>query len=255
MLTSENPSHPEYLAMLKCIEERRDEKVRLSAVEMQLELAVLRDRAVGERSQIMSQFYQGVREAREKVLEELGQQWYEIQQERRRLANTIPDYGIRFPTSKPLAVKQAVAYNKEVSVLSGFAKHVGFPAAPVIHGVTEEQLENDWEAMRVSPNRLPQPGLHKDIMTDAYSSSSESRSQPPHHNRTTSRRFTQNSLVACRLVGFLGRLGNNLSNRRPGQTPTTHRTKPIKPSSDRTRTRRAPSKPYLRPGLEGTRTS
>lgn len=145
--------------MLKCIEERRDEKVRLSAVEMQLELAVLRDRAVGERSQIMSQFYQGVREAREKVLEELGQQWYEIQQERRRLANTIPDYGIRFPTSKPLAVKQAVAYNKEVSVLSGFAKHVGFPAAPVIHGVTEEQLENDWEAMRVSPHRLPRPYL------------------------------------------------------------------------------------------------
>ena len=150
MLTCENPTHPEYLAMLKCIEERREERIRLSAVELQLRLTVLRNRAVGERAQMMSQFFQGVREAREKVLEELGQEWYEIQQERRRLANTIPDYGIRFPTSKPQAVKQAVAYNKEVSVLSGFAKHVGFPAAPTIHGVTEEELDNDWNVIMVS---------------------------------------------------------------------------------------------------------
>lgn len=92
-------------------------------------------------------------------------------------------------------------------------------------------------------------------MTDAYFSSSALRSQPPHHNRTTNRRFTQSSPVACHLVGFLGRLENNLSNRRPGQTPTTHPIKPIKPSSGRTRTRRAPSKPYLPLALEGTRTS
>ena len=92
-------------------------------------------------------------------------------------------------------------------------------------------------------------------MTDPYSSFSVLRSQLHHHNRTTSRRFTQNSLGACHLVGFLGRLENSSSNRRHGQTPTTHPTKPIKPSSDRTRTRRAPSKPYLPLGLEGTRTS
>jgi len=156
--------------MLKCIEERREETIRLSAVELQLKLSVLRNRAVGERAQMMTQFYQGVRESREKVLEELGQEWYEIQQERRRLANTIPDYGIRFPTSKPQAIKQAVAYNKEVSVLSGFAKHVGFPAAPVIHGATEEQLENDWEAMRFQraepvppPQQQPQPPFHAEF--------------------------------------------------------------------------------------------
>ena len=98
----------------------------------------------------MSQFYQGVRESREKVLEELGQEWYEIQQERRHHANTIPDYGIRFSSSKTQAVRQAVAYNKEVSILSGFAKHVGFPAAPAIHGASEDQLEHDLEAIAVS---------------------------------------------------------------------------------------------------------
>ena len=155
MLTCENPTHPEYIAMLKCIEERRDEKIRLSAVELQLKLTVLKNRAVGERAQMMSQFYQGVRESRDQVLEELGQEWYEIQQERRRLANTIPDYGIRFPPSKTQTVRQAVAYNKEVSILSGFAKHVGFPAAPSIHGASDEQLESDIEAIAVSQTFHP----------------------------------------------------------------------------------------------------
>jgi hypothetical protein len=148
MLTCENPTHPEYLAMLKCIDDRRQERIRLSELELQLKMSVLRRRAVAERAQMMSQYYQSVRESREKVLEELGQDWYEIQQERRRYANTIPDYGIPFPTSKTQTIRQAVAYNKEVSILSGFAKHVGFPAAPPIHGASEEQLESDLEAMR-----------------------------------------------------------------------------------------------------------
>lgn len=157
MLTCENPTHPEYLAMLKCIEERRQERIRRSEVELQLKLSVLRRRAVGERAQMMSQYYQAVRESREKVLEELGQEWYEIQQERRRYANTIPDYGIPFPASKAQTIRQAVAYNKEVSILSGFAKHVGFPAAPPINGVAEDQLESDFEAMNRAREPLQRP--------------------------------------------------------------------------------------------------
>ncbi|KAL2263442.1 hypothetical protein VTK26DRAFT_6740 [Humicola hyalothermophila] len=155
MLTSDNPTHPEYLAMLQCLEERRAEKIRISNLEMQFKLSVLRRRAVAERAQIMSQFYQAVRESREKVLEELGQEWYEIQQERRRFANTIPDYGIRFPATRGQAVRNAVAYNKEVSVLSGFAKHVGFPAAPPINGASDEQLEADLEAIQSAREPAP----------------------------------------------------------------------------------------------------
>ncbi|KAK4238018.1 Sds3-like-domain-containing protein [Achaetomium macrosporum] len=162
-LMGDNPTHPEYLAMLQCLEERRAEKIRRADVELQFKLSVLRHRAVAERAQIMSQFYQAVRESREEVLAELGQEWYEIQHERRRAANTIPDYGIRFPATRAQAVRNAVSYNKEVSVLSGFAKHVGFPAAPPINGASEEQLEADLEAIhsarepmpRQVPNQLP----------------------------------------------------------------------------------------------------
>lgn len=151
MLTSDNPTHPEYLAMLQCLEERRAEKIRRSNLELQFKQSVLRHRAVAERAQIMSQFYQAVRESRDETVAELGQEWYQIQQERRRAANTIPDYGIRFPAARAQAVRNAVSYNKEVSVLSGFAKHVGFPAAPSINGASDEQLEADLEAINVSP--------------------------------------------------------------------------------------------------------
>jgi acyl-CoA reductase-like NAD-dependent aldehyde dehydrogenase len=149
-LMGDNPTHPEYLAMLQCLEERRAEKIRIADAELRFKMSVLERRAVAERAQIMSQFYQAVRESREEVLAELGQEWYEIQHERRRAANTIPDYGIRFPATRAEAVRHAVSYNKEVSVLSGFAKHVGFPAAPSINGASEEQLEADLEAIHVS---------------------------------------------------------------------------------------------------------
>lgn len=159
MLNCDNPTHPEYLAMLKCIDERRDERIRLSGLELQFRMDVLRRRAVAERAQIMTQFYQSVRASREKVLEELGQDWYEIQYERRRQANNIPDYSIRFSTEKAQNVRNAVAYNKEVSILAGFAKHVGFPAAPAINGVSDDQLEHDFEAIHVRLRAISYVGL------------------------------------------------------------------------------------------------
>lgn len=157
MLTADNPTHPEYLAMLQCIDERRDERIRIGKLELQLNKNVLKDKAVAERAQIMSQYFQGVRESREMVLDALGKEWYEIQHERRRDANHVPDYGIRFPTSKTQCLRDAVAYNKEVSILAGFAKYKGFPAAPRISGATDEQLDEDLECIKVvSVPALPQ---------------------------------------------------------------------------------------------------
>lgn len=154
MLLSDTPTHHELLAMLQCLEERRAETIRKSNLELQFKMSVLNHRAVAERAQIMSQFYQSVRAEREKTIEGLGQDWYDIQQERRRLTSVIPEYGLGFPATKAQAVRQAVSYTREVSILSGFAKHVGFPAAPTISGVTEEQLEDDLEAIAVSMSRV-----------------------------------------------------------------------------------------------------
>ncbi|OAA57920.1 transcriptional regulatory protein [Niveomyces insectorum RCEF 264] len=167
MLLGDSPTHPEYLAMMQCVNERRDEKLRVSDVEYQFNMQTLKRWAVGRRSQIHGQYFQSVRESRELVLEELGRQWYQIQQQRRRHANTIPDYGLRFPASKAQRTKDAITYNKEVSILAGIAKYEGFPAAPPIKGASAVQVDDDLEAIaqrrRPSESQLqvqaaPHPG-------------------------------------------------------------------------------------------------
>lgn len=150
MLSSPTPTHPEYLAMLACIDARRDERIRLSNVELRMRMDLLKRKAVAERAQIHTQYHQGIRASRERALEDLGREWYEIQHERRRAANNIPDFGIRLPATKKEALRAAVAYNKEVSILSGVAKYQGFPGAPDIRGAREEEIEGDFEAITVS---------------------------------------------------------------------------------------------------------
>lgn len=150
MLRSDNPTHPDYLAMMKCVDARRDERLRIADRELELNIESLERRAVAQRAQIHSQFYQAVRESRERTLAELGQHWYDIQHERRKNANNIPEYGIRFPQSQTQRIRDALAYNREVSILAGIAKHEGMPAAPEMQGATAQELEDDFDAITVS---------------------------------------------------------------------------------------------------------
>lgn len=150
LLTSDNPTHPEYLAMMECIDSRRDDRLRISEIEFKFDMDALNRWAVARRAQILSQYYQSVRESREKTMDELGKQWYEIQHERRKNANPIPDYGFRFPKDKAQQKRQAIAHNKETSILAGIAQHHGFPAAPEMKPATQAEVEDDFEAMHVS---------------------------------------------------------------------------------------------------------
>ncbi|KAI2466226.1 Sds3-like-domain-containing protein [Annulohypoxylon bovei var. microspora] len=160
MLRSENPTHPEYLAMMECIDSRRDERVRVANRELELQKEALERYAVARRSQIHSQYFQSVRESRETILAELGQQWYDIQHERRKQANNVPEFGLRFPSDQAQRIRNAVAYNKEVSILSGVAKHEGMPAAPDMKGATIQELDDDFEAMNRNRQTAPRHHTH-----------------------------------------------------------------------------------------------
>ena len=56
-----------------------------------------------------------------------------------------------FPMRRSKQISQQTAYNTEVSVLSGFAKYVGFPAAPEIQPVRRQDLEEDLQNMGIRP--------------------------------------------------------------------------------------------------------
>jgi hypothetical protein len=150
MLRQDKPTHPDYLAMMQCIDARRDEKLRISENLRELELQTLKNYAVARRSQILVQYQQAVRAVRESKLEQLGKQWYEIQHDRRSYAGSVPDYTLKFPTRRSQQIMNQVAYSTEVSILSGVAKYVGFPAAPPMASTTAAELEEDLEKMGVS---------------------------------------------------------------------------------------------------------
>lgn len=150
MLRDDNPTHPEYLMMMKCIDARRDEKFRISDKLREYEMKALKTYAVARRSQILAQYQQEVRDIREKKLELLGKQWYEIQHDRRSYAGSVPDYTIKFPTRRSQQLQNQVAYSTEVSILSGVAKYVGFPAAPPMTTTTDAELADDLAKMGVS---------------------------------------------------------------------------------------------------------
>ncbi|KAI1386700.1 Sds3-like-domain-containing protein [Hypoxylon trugodes] len=168
MLRSDTPTHPEYLAMMQCIDARRDERVRVANRELELNVEALDRWAVARRSQIHSQYFQSVRESRETILAELGQQWYDIQHERRKQANNVPEFGLRFPQDPTQRIRNALAYNKEVSILSGIAKYEGMPAAPEMKGASIQELEDDFEAMNASYSRNRQPAPRHQVHRPNY---------------------------------------------------------------------------------------
>ncbi|KAI0388020.1 Sds3-like-domain-containing protein [Hypomontagnella monticulosa] len=166
MLRSETPTHPEYLAMMQCIDARRDERVRVANRELELNIEALERFAVARRAQIHSQFFQSVRESRETILAELGQQWYDIQHERRKQANNVPEFGLRYPQDPTQRIRNALAYNKEVSILSGIAKYEGMPAAPEMRGASIQELEDDFEAMNRNRQPAPRHQVHRPSYVD-----------------------------------------------------------------------------------------
>ncbi|KXJ92022.1 Sds3-like-domain-containing protein [Microdochium bolleyi] len=166
MLRADQPSHPEYLAMMECVEARRNERTIIANRTFERTMETVDRWAVARRAQIHSQYFQSVRESRERVLAELGQRWYDIQHERRKNANNVPEFGLRFPQNSQQRVRQAMAYNKEVSILSGIAKYEGMPAAPDMRGASSQELEDDFEAMNRSRVRSAQPRVVRPSYAD-----------------------------------------------------------------------------------------
>lgn len=163
LATLEGPAitHPEYLSMVEAIANQRRERVELAKTGYRFKVKALQVKSVAERTQHHSQYMQSVREIRDLALERANKEWYQIQRERR----TFDEDGLSgmFPCAAKRSelVAQQNAYNTEVSILSGIAKHVGFPAAPEIDGVSTREMEEDLRKMGVSllRPRIPHAGF------------------------------------------------------------------------------------------------
>ena len=155
LLNQSDSRHPEYLRQIACVDVRKAKQVSEAHAFYKFKLESLRRTTLGERSQLHSQYFQHARQLREDVMQQLGDDWYKIQNERRQ-SNQQEDenYIYKFPTKKSDQIKQQAKYNQEVSVLSGIAKYVGFPAAPDITGADRDMLDDDLKAMKVGYHPL-----------------------------------------------------------------------------------------------------
>lgn len=138
--------------MMECIDQRRNEKIEHEHILLQYKLQALERTSVGERAQHHSQYVQTVRDIRDRTLEQANKEWYQIQRERRSWDGDLPEYMYMFPTRRSHQIAQQTAYNAEVSILSGIAKYVGFPAAPEICGAPLSDIDDDLRSMGVSHN-------------------------------------------------------------------------------------------------------
>ena len=149
-VTGPNPTHPELLRQVHCIQQYRDEKFDIEQKLLVFKIGALKRKSIAERSQIHSAYFQTIRDVREQHLERASEHFYRIQRDRFKTDQSIPNYSVPFPTRRSQQITQQTAYNKEVSVLSGIAKYVGFPAAPDIASVRTGEREEDMEKMGVS---------------------------------------------------------------------------------------------------------
>ncbi|KAI9694614.1 MAG: hypothetical protein M1822_000230 [Bathelium mastoideum] len=146
-----NPTHPEYLSMMKCIDARYESQVQLEDKLLGYKLNTLEVQTVAERSIIHSQYYQTVRDLREDVLEEIGAEIFRLQKERRQ-AGDEPEYNYLYEPNRPQQIVRQAKVNQEVSLLGGIKKYKGFPAAPRLNGLRETEIDDDLRAMKINSN-------------------------------------------------------------------------------------------------------
>lgn len=156
MLKQPNCVHPEYLAMIKAVDERRAEKIAYETRLLEYKQKNLEVITIAERHQMHSQYFQTIRQEREDILEECNQRVFELQRGRRQLGNDETEYMIKLPEKRSDQIRHQTAYNLEVSVLSGVAKYVGFPAAPDISPARPTEIDDDLRAMKIA-TRAPAP--------------------------------------------------------------------------------------------------
>ncbi|KAJ5082041.1 hypothetical protein N7532_011084 [Penicillium argentinense] len=169
MLSGDNPTHPEYLRQVECVQRYRDAKIKYEDTLLHYRMKALLNKSLAERAQALSTFFQKVREVRETHSSAISQQFYAIQHDRFKTDDLSPHHVIPFPTRRSQQIAHQAAYNQEVSVMAGVAKYVGFPAAPTLLGARPSELDDDMEKMGIavesrataprqsSSSTLPQP--------------------------------------------------------------------------------------------------
>ncbi|CAG7943342.1 unnamed protein product [Penicillium salamii] len=164
MLTGPNPTHPEYLRQIECVQRHRDAKIKYEENLYRYRMKSLMNKALAERSQAHSTYFQRVRDVRERHSSAISKQFYAIQHDRFKTDELSPHHIIAFPTRRSQQIAHQASYNHEVSIMAGVAKYVGFPAAPSLLGARPSELDDDLEKMGIPVESRASAPRHSSAM-------------------------------------------------------------------------------------------
>lgn len=140
--------HPGLFLMKEVVDQRRNQKVKYEQTLLKLKLESLQRESIANKAQIHSQYMQTVGDLRDNFLSQINAEIYQTQRERRSCEADMPDYMYAFNAKRSKQIMDQTAYNEEVSLLSGVAKYVGFPAAPKIAKARSNEWEEDERAYK-----------------------------------------------------------------------------------------------------------
>ncbi|CAG8275804.1 unnamed protein product [Penicillium olsonii] len=164
MLTGPNPTHPEYLRQIECVQRHRDAKIKYEENLYRYRMKSLMNKVLAERAQAHSTYFQRVRDVRERHSSAISKQFYAIQHDRFKTDELSPHHIIAFPTRRSQQIAHQASYNHEVSIMSGVAKYVGFPAAPTLLGARPSELDDDLEKMGIPVESRASAPRHSSAM-------------------------------------------------------------------------------------------
>ncbi|KAF2756753.1 hypothetical protein EJ05DRAFT_502246 [Pseudovirgaria hyperparasitica] len=159
-LEAAEPTHTDFLAMLKCIDERRDEKIAHENKLLSYKVKTLKRTTIAERHQIQSQYFQSVRDIKDRSMEACQKRLNQLQKERRRVGTEEVDYALLFNPKRSDQIRHQTAINREVSILAGVAKYRGFPAAPDVTVARDSEVDDDLKAMNIQKDPVTQTAMN-----------------------------------------------------------------------------------------------
>ncbi|KAI9687388.1 MAG: hypothetical protein M1820_010484 [Bogoriella megaspora] len=142
-----NPQDPKYLKIMQSIDARYDGLIEHEDKLLGYKLKTLEAQTIAERSQIHGQYYQTIREERDKALEALNSEFFRIQRERRQAQEGLEHTNLYNP-DRQLQIQRQTKVNLELSILGGVKKHIGMPG-PELPGLKESEIDEDLRAMKL----------------------------------------------------------------------------------------------------------
>lgn len=140
-------THPELTKVSNQIENIRNEKVRLASLQRDYQRKCIDNQTRASRDQLHQQYLKDVADTRNKLLTKTTQQWYGINKERRSMDTLVPDFTYKIPEKRSTQLKDRQRIHDEVSYLMGLADSTGFPTAPDITSMQEDEIEDDLFAL------------------------------------------------------------------------------------------------------------